>query len=452
MNRIKLFIAVLVCRLATFASHKLGRGGSSIPGKIALKLVPDILKRIKLPETIIAVTGSNGKTSTVEMISEVLIKAGKKVAWNKEGSNQIEGAATFLLNNCSYSGKVTADVVVMETDERYARYTFRYFRPTHYVITNLYRDQLTRNGHPEWIYEAIKESIYPETELILNADDPLVRRFGYERNEENVLYFGAGHIESDEAKNDSIYNDGTFCPICRRRMTYDYYHYNHIGQYHCSCGYRRPDTTWTLKEADLDKSQINVNGTRIHLPFSSLYQCYNTMAAFAITTHIGVDPELAAKALGSYHTRMGRILRYKLANNTGTALLSKHENSVSYDQSIRVVSHDPRSSQVLIIVSSVSRKYFTSDTSWLWDIDFEKLNVPQVKRVVLTGTYCHDLSVRFRLAGFSDERLLVNASIPEAVKSMDQMKTDTTYVITCFADIDKFKTLDTVTLVEEDEA
>ena len=116
-----------------------------------------------------------------------------------------------------------------------------------------------------------------------------------------------------------------------------------------------------------------------------------------------------------------------------------------------MVSHDPRTSQVLIIVSAVSRKYFTSDTSWLWDIDFEKLNVPQVKRVVLAGTYCHDLSIRFRLAGFSDDRLLVSSSIPEAVQSMDQVKTDTTYVITCFSDIDKFKTLDAVTLVEEDK-
>ena len=106
MNHIKIFLAVLLCRLATFASHILGRGGSSIPGKVALKFVPDILKRIQLPKTVIAVTGSNGKTSTVEMICEVFEKAGKTVAWNKEGSNQIEGVITLVLSNCDNSGTV----------------------------------------------------------------------------------------------------------------------------------------------------------------------------------------------------------------------------------------------------------------------------------------------------------------------------------------------------------
>ena len=160
-----------------------------MPGQIALKICPDILKRVQLPKYIIAVTGSNGKTSTVEMIAHILTQNGKNVAWNKEGSNQIEGVTTLILNSATLTGKVKSDILLIESDERFAQYTFKYIVPTHYVITNLYRDQLTRNGHPEWVYNAIKDSIHPETALILNTDDPLVSSFGKDR--ENVIWFGA---------------------------------------------------------------------------------------------------------------------------------------------------------------------------------------------------------------------------------------------------------------------
>ena len=141
------FITILLCKLLAFVGKLIGKG-SSLPGKFALKLCPDILTRLQLPENIIAITGSNGKTSTVEMVAGILQDAGKKVVYNKEGSNQIEGVTTLLLKNASFSGKVSGDVVLLESDERYARHTFKQIKPTIFVITNLYRDQMTRNAHP----------------------------------------------------------------------------------------------------------------------------------------------------------------------------------------------------------------------------------------------------------------------------------------------------------------
>ena len=443
MKKLKIFSAVLICKILRKTALLIGRG-SSLPGAVVLKLFPDILSLIRLPDQIIAVTGSNGKTSTVEMIAHILRCGGKKVAWNREGSNQIEGVTTFLLCDCTPFGKVKSDIVLMESDERFARHTFKYFRPTDYIITNLYRDQLTRNGHPEWVYHAIEESIYPETRLILNADDPLVSKFGY--NREGTLYFGANHMPFDTDTCDSIYNDGVYCPVCGGKMEYNFYHYNHIGSYHCSsCSYRRQDTRWSLTQADLENGQITVNDMyTLSIPFNSLYQCYNTLAAFAAADLAGIDPDTVIGAMEEYNLKSGRILAFDMGGKTGTLLTSKHENSVSYDQSIRVVCNDNRESAVLIIVDAVSRKYFTSETSWLWDIDFEKLYAPQIKQVILAGKYCWDLRSRFAFTDIEQEKILVYESISQAAEQLCQAPVQFRYVITCFSDKGKFTSLENV--------
>ena len=190
------FLAILVCKLGRAVGKLVGKG-SSMPGKFALKICPDILARVQLPSHIIAVTGSNGKTSTVEMIAAILRAGGKTVVYNEEGSNQIEGVTTLVLTHASLTGRVRADVLLIESDERYAAQSFRYFHPTEFVITNLYRDQLTRNGHPEWVYDAILPALHPETELILNADDPLSSCFA--RGRDRVKWFGLGRCPSDTA-------------------------------------------------------------------------------------------------------------------------------------------------------------------------------------------------------------------------------------------------------------
>ena len=126
------FLAILVCKLGRAVGRLVGKG-SSLPGKYALKICPDILRRVQLPAHIIAVTGSNGKTSTVEMIAAILRAGGKTVVYNEEGSNQIEGVTTTVLTNATLGGRVKADVLLIESDERYAARSFQYFHPTEFV-------------------------------------------------------------------------------------------------------------------------------------------------------------------------------------------------------------------------------------------------------------------------------------------------------------------------------
>ena len=432
----KKFLAILVCKLARFAGKLVGKG-SSMPGKFALKICPDILGRVQLPAHIIAVTGSNGKTSTVEMIAAILRAAGKTVAYNEEGSNQIEGVTTLVLSRATLGGRVRADVLLIESDERYAAQSFRYFHPTEFVITNLYRDQLTRNGHPEWVYDAILPALHPETELILNADDPLSSCCA--REHEKVKWFGLDRCPTDTAEPTGVYHDGAYCPVCHAPMEYSYVHYNHIGAFRCTkCGHQKPVTDYTATDLNLERGALTIDGSvTVHLAFRSIYNVYNILAAYAACRECGVAADTAAGVISNYILKNGRMQRFTLGTHHGMLLTSKHENSIAYDTNLRYIraAHGPCT--VLVIVDAVSRKYFTSETSWLWDIDFELLDVPQVGRVVLSGQYCNDLAERFSFTGIPQERITVQPDIPTAAAQLRDTGSEDVYVVTCFSDRDK---------------
>ena len=432
------FLAILVCKLGRAVGKLVGKG-SSMPGKFALKICPDILARVQLPSHIIAVTGSNGKTSTVEMIAAILRAGGKTVVYNEEGSNQIEGVTTLVLTHASLTGRVRADVLLIESDERYAAQSFRYFHPTEFVITNLYRDQLTRNGHPEWVYDAILPALHPETELILNADDPLSSCFA--RGRDRVKWFGLDRCPSDTASPTGVYHDGACCPVCHAPMEYDYVHYNHIGAFRCTkCGHHKPATDYTATALDLGRGTLTIDSSiTIQLAFRSIYNVYNILAAYAACRECGVEGGTIADTLSSYILKNGRMQTFRLGQHHGTLLTSKHENSIAYDTNLRYIASTNQDCTVLIIVDAVSRKYFTSETSWLWDIDFDQLNVPHVKRVIISGLYRNDLAERFTFTGVQNWEVI--PGIPDAAAAIKAQGSEDLYVVTCFSDRDKLLNL-----------
>ncbi len=438
----RLFLAVVVCKLLRFLGGLIGKG-SSLPGQFALKVCPDALGRVKLPARVIAVTGSNGKTSTVEMIAAILEASGKKVVYNKEGSNQIEGVTTLILSNCSLGGRMRGDVLLLESDERYAKYTFRWFHPTHFVITNLYRDQLTRNGHPEWVYDAVKAAIHPDTTLVLNADDPLVSCFARGHGPNKVKWFGLDECSVSTKEHHGVYNDGARCPVCKGRMEYSCYHYAHIGHYACpSCGHRRPGTDFTVTALDLKEGRLTINGERsISLAFRSIYNVYNILAAWSVCALAGVDEGAMAGGMNNYMLKNGRMVTFRLGNRRGTLLTSKHENSVAYDTNLAYIAAADRPCAVLVIVDAISRKYFTGETSWLWDIDFEMLNAPHIKEIVLCGKYANDLALRFGYTRIPAEKIEVDGDIAAAADYLRGNGDDDLYVVTCFSDRDKLLAL-----------
>lgn len=407
-----------------------------MPGKIALFLYPNFLKKIKLPEITIAVTGSNGKTSTVEMINEILTQAGYSVAYNSEGSNQIDGIATTILTNCDYSGSFDKDVLLMESDERYAQYTFKYFSPKYFVITNLFRDQMTRNGNPEYVLSQVQKAINKDMKLVINADDPLIATLA----NENTCLFGINENLYSKDENNYIYDDGYYCPKCKSKLVYDYRQFGHVGSYHCSnCDFTRGKLNYFVSEIYLNKKEIVINnGYKVNLAFDSIYNIYNILASFAVCNLVGVDPSIIVSSINNYLIKNGRIINFKLGNNRGLLLISKHENSVSYNQNIEYITSQKKNCTVILIVDSISRKYFTSDTSWLWDINFESLNNDYIDEIVVTGQYSADLAERLEYAGIDMSKVYIDKNIKPALKYASDIDNKFIYTLTCFSDENKF--------------
>ena len=171
MKKIRFFIALWIAKLSVVALKITRHRGTNFPGEIALKLCPNFLKYINKPRKIIAVTGTNGKTTVNNLINDMLEKDNKKVLNNKFGSNINTGISTSLIHGVNIFNKEKYEIASFEIDERTAVKVYPYLKPNYLIITNLSRDSIMRNAHPEFISNLLTEYIPRKTKLILNADD-----------------------------------------------------------------------------------------------------------------------------------------------------------------------------------------------------------------------------------------------------------------------------------------
>ena len=175
----------------------------------------------------------------------------------------------------------------------------------------------------------------------------------------------------------------------------------------------------------------------IELAFRSIYNVYNIMAAWSVCALCGCDKEKMAAALSSYVLKNGRMVTFKLGEHKGTLLTSKHENSVAYDTNLKYIADRKEPCEVMVIVDAISRKYFTGETSWLWDIDFDLLGADHVKKVWLCGTYVNDLAMRFDYTAVDPGKVELCPAIDEAAQRLKGEGDLPLYVVTCFSDRDK---------------
>jgi UDP-N-acetylmuramyl tripeptide synthase len=220
-------------------------------------------------------------------------------------------------------------------------------------------------------------------------------------------------------------------------MHYDFFHYTHLGSYSCTaCDYSRPETAFTVQDMNLQNGTITINGDPIRLEFASKYNVYNLCAAYAAASLLGISGSLIAGQLSDFIMKNGRVVHFTAGANQGLLITSKHENSTSYNQSLSYIAMQPQKSTLVILVDAISRKYYTAETSWLWDISFELLEGSSVETIILTGKYAYDLALRFELANITTAKIIVEPDL-DKMGQLIQEKTEKVFAVTCFSDKEK---------------
>ena len=228
--KLRFALALAAGKCVYHGMRLLGRQASYLPGWFAVRLCPDFLRQIRKAQTVICVTGTDGKTTTANLLSDLLTACGKTVANNRIGSNTEYGIATAMILSVSLRNRCRADAVVLEVDEHYARIVCPKVRSDYIIITNVLRDSLQRNAHPEYVAGKLQLTNCPEAKLILNADE-LCSAGLLPQNPR--VYYGIARQTGDVTAPPNRVNDCPDCPRCGAPLRYDYVRYAHVGHVQC---------------------------------------------------------------------------------------------------------------------------------------------------------------------------------------------------------------------------
>lgn len=430
---------IFLTKGVTLAGKIFGRTASVYPGKIAYDKDIEILSKVKYPKYVIGVTGSSGKGSTVELIYHALTKAGYSVACNKAGSNGIYGITTLILNNVTlFKHKPKKDIFLIELDERHIHLAFLKPILSHLVVTNITRDQPARNKTPEFIYDKIFNAVKEKTHLIINADDPMVNKISTTYKDKITTY---GIAKTKDSYLKPLLNniDNAYCPICHKKLDYLYYHYGHIGNYKCpNNDFKRGKVNYEATDVDLVNKTIKVNNQLLKLNKDMLYAAYATTASYALLKEIGISDEIINDAfnVNSIKAKRGHI--YKIDKRNLTMLESKNENALSYYQSLEYITNINNQKTIILGFDNVSRRYKHNDLSWLYDVEFEKLDNKNIDKIILIGRFRYDVAARLSYANIPKAKMIILDDINNLKETIKTTKGDI-YTMVCFDMTDKIK-------------
>ncbi len=407
-RNLRFYFALLFARATALAVKLVGRKGTSMPGSWAIILCPDFLARMPKPAHVVFITGTNGKTSTANMVEDVLADAGVDFICNRLGTNVATGLASTLLAESRFWGKPKHEYAVFEVDERSAPHTFRYVPPELLLVTNIFRDSQKRNAHADFILGLLDEWIPKQTKLVLNGDDPLSSRLAPENER---VCFGIESLPGDKTEVENIVNDLAACPVCGGALTHDVVRYHHIGRVHCErCGYRSPERDFLACDVDTDGMTVTVreaDGAHVYpLANKDTINIYNSVSAVALLRTFGLSPEQIAASLAHHGIAETRYHEEKAGEKTVIRYLAKGQNPVACSRVFENVRDAAGKKAVILFLDDYfDAKHTVENISWYYDTDFEFLNDESIVQVVAAGARHADVYLRALLAGIPEEKL-----------------------------------------------
>jgi UDP-N-acetylmuramyl tripeptide synthase len=407
-------VANIAGKLTREGLHIMGRGATALPGLVALTLDPDFIAALSssLLHGVVCVSGTNGKTTTARMLSDIARATGWAPIHNRAGSNLDRGVAAALLADATWEGEPRGDFGLFEIDEASLPGVVGKIRPRAVVVTNLFRDQMDRYFELDALARRIGEALAglpAETALVLNADDPLVANLAL-RKDARTIYFGVDDDTVGGTVPQAI-SDATRCPRCKAPLRYRRVVLAHVGDWHCdSCGLERPPRDVAATKVVLGEggSEIVLGGVlagafeTIRVPIPGLYNVYNALAALAASRPLDIGLPEAIRALANFKPAFGRLETIEAKGKTLRLVLVK--NPAGFNAAIAALLETGRHPRLLAALND--RDADGRDVSWIWDADFETL-APAVEHAVITGIRGRDLALRFKYAGLPAEKTQV---------------------------------------------
>jgi len=435
---IVLFFSIVIGKTVTFLSRKLRLGGgSSFPGRIALRFCPPLIRRLsgRFPAGTVLVTATNGKTTATRMVAAGLRACGLRVVYNVSGANMAGGIATALIEAVSFRGRFAAELGVFEVDEGSFSRVAPQLAPRAVLIGNFFRDQLDRYGEVSILAARIGASIraLPETPfLIINGDDPIVasvaegysgviRTFGLESPESSLQ----GEQSEADIRN---------CPLCHAFLEYSNIYLGHLGEYSCpGCGFSRRKLFYSASaimifgfegqcfqfSADRQKHEV-----RIKMP--GRHAVYNTLAALSLLHTLGQNPVLAIQRFADFEPPYGRFERFLINGRQLYLILIK--NPAGANVVLRMLGEVGLSGGCLCFLNDLSAD--GRDISWIYDVHFELLS--GLSWAAAGGRRGEDMALRLVYAGIREDSVFLEK---EYVSALDAAlnKTEEGGVLPVFA-------------------
>lgn len=393
--KIRTTIAVMAAKITGHVCKLMGRQGVTWAGKVAMKICPDILEELssQVREKIFVVCGTNGKTTTNNMLCAGLEVEGKKVICNHTGSNMLNGVVAAFVLGTKFSGKLDADYACIEVDEASTRHVFTRIKPDYMVMTNLFRDQLDRYGEIDITMNILEEMMkkVPDMKVIVNGDDALSAYLAMDCGNPFVTYGISKPVI--ENKTNEI-REGRFCKCCGERLIYSFYHYSQLGDYRCpKCGFKRPEIDFDATDVKVDDQiAFTVEDKRIVANYKGFYNVYNILAAYAGIRTAGFKAEHFNEMLRKFNPENGRNEQFRIKGTSVVLNLAK--NPAGFNQNISAVMQDGSPKDIIIVINDNAQD--GKDISWLWDVDFDLFGGDNINSITVSGIRCQDMRLRLK--------------------------------------------------------
>lgn len=432
MMKIRYYIALWISKLCIILLRTFRFAATNFPGTVALKICPTFLKYADRPAKIIAVTGTNGKTTVSNMVLDMLLAEGYKVLNNRLGSNINTGIASSLIYGMSFFGKNKNDIGVLEIDERSALRIYPYIKPEIILVTNLSRDSIMRNAHPQYIADILTKHIPRNSKLILNADDLISSSISPENER---VYFGIEKMQSDIKKSINLIVDSQICPKCNNLLEYEYLRYNHIGRAYCSsCTFEAPKYDCAGFNVDIEDMTMMIRDEegvgKYKLLNDSVFNIYNVLSVVVLFRVMGYDHDKIKELFNKIDIVASRFKEQRIKDKTLYKMLAKEKNAFATTRVFDYISQMPGKKEIILMNSCQDdMRHWSENTCWLYDCDFEFLNDDNIENIVICGPRRYDHKLRLLLAGIDESRISLCETEEMSPEKLKLFKEDNIYVL-----------------------